>query len=97
MPKGREFYDTLPISGKDCFDRKILRGESAVQDDFQHELGAQIGQNKEAKATQRPAHRGMAAPAVEVMTQQQYCKHRPGSYSKQYLMIELQRMAEYLF
>ena len=65
-----------------------------MQDDFQHELGAQVGQNEETEAAQRPAHRRMATPAVDVVPPKQYGKHRPGSHPEQDHMGKLQGMTE---
>src|SRR4030065_1341371 len=63
--------------------KRRLRGaggrNSAPKQHFHHELGAQIGQQQQGEARDRPDQRRAPAPAAEMPSRQQAAEPQPGT------------------
>src|SRR6185503_18237372 len=68
----------------------------SLQDQFQHHLAADIGEQQHREAGESPVHGSAPAPAPDVVPDQEAAEDQPGQDAEHGLVVELQRLAEEL-
>src|SRR5690606_19679148 len=66
----------------------------AVEDDLEHEAGADVGEQQDAEADERHAQRDPAPPATQPAAEEERRKDRPGDEREQGLVLEAKGPAE---
>src|ERR1700694_2127151 len=69
---------------------------AALEDQFEDDLTADVGEQQEGESRERPVHRLAAAPAAEVVADQQAAEDEPGGDAEHGLVREGEGLAEQL-